>query len=81
MTRVCSWGSSTRIRASSSPDLRPRAVSLRAMAMLDLPAAAPGGFDELVDSAVKVRAGGEEVSVASLAVVLRSAALNDGDIS
>jgi hypothetical protein len=60
------------------------AASLATMAMLNLtcaagdfdivfsPAAAPGGFDELVGASVKVRVGNEEVAVASLADVLRS---------
>jgi hypothetical protein len=60
------------------------AASLAALAMLNLtcaagdfdivfsPAAAPGGFDDLVGSSVRAQVGDEEVAVASLEDVLRS---------
>ena len=60
------------------------AGSLAAMAMLNLtcaagdfdivfsPAAAPGGFDDLIGSSVTAQVGDDEVAVASLEDVLRS---------
>jgi hypothetical protein len=60
------------------------AASLAAMSMLNLtcragdfdivfsPAAAPGGYDDLIASSVTVRVGGVEVAAASLEDVLRS---------
>ena len=60
------------------------AASLAAMAMLNLtcaagdfdivfsPAAAPGGFDDLIGSSVTAQVGDDEVAVASLEDVLRS---------